>query len=84
MGGTDRDGYRLSEDVILINTAVNDALYSANRYQELGFDHLEESTLEHLEGVREMVDETIERHSSEDADAETTDTSDTATAQEGE
>ena len=65
---TEQEEHRLSKDIILMDSALNDALYSANRYERVGFDHLEQSAIDHLEDVRSMLDETLARY--DDADAE--------------
>lgn len=61
-GDTERDGYRLLEDTLLIASALNDAQYGANRYAVTGYDHRREESLERLKDIREMIDETLERY----------------------
>ncbi|MHC3439217.1 hypothetical protein ACYJ1Y_14280 [Natrialbaceae archaeon A-gly3] len=60
-GDTDRSAFRLSECLVLMGDKLNDALYAANRYQNLGYDHQRERALEELEELREFADEVLER-----------------------
>jgi len=58
---TERSVYRLNENLVLMGDQLNDALYAANRYQALGYDHQREKALEKLEELRDFADEVLER-----------------------
>ena len=58
---TEQDAYRLIENIILASDSLNDALYKANRYQAVEYEHLKEDSLQELRDVRDLIDEILER-----------------------
>lgn len=57
----DNNAYRLMDNLLMINRAVDDGMYSANRYHVNGADHHREDILETFEEINELTEEILER-----------------------
>jgi len=60
---TTESPFGLTEELILLGQTVNNAVYDANRYNNLEFEHKREDALSHIQEAKESTERILERYS---------------------